>query len=120
MIRMMRATHPGESILHDCLEPLGLSAAEGAEWLGVSQERLASVISGRAGVSPEMAIRLDKAFGGGAETWYRLQAAYNMSKVMERAGDIHVERVADGSLPRRNGGESEESETWEFSEFQSK
>ena len=96
MIRMMRTAHPGESILHDCLEPLGLSVTDGAKALGVSRKRLSSVINGRAGVSPEMAIRLDKAFVGGAETWYRLQAAYNMSKAMERAGDIRVERVAEG------------------------
>ena len=80
MIKMMRATHPGESILHDCLEPLGLSAAEGAERLGVSQERLESVINGRAGVSPEMAVRLDKAFGGGAATWRKIQAAYDAQR----------------------------------------
>lgn len=80
MIRMMRATHPGESILRDCLEPLGLSAAAGAERLGVSQERLASVINGRAGVSPEMAVRLDKEFGGGAATWRKIQAAYDAQR----------------------------------------
>ena len=96
MIRMMKPTHPGESILYDCLEPLGLSVTDGAKVLGVSRKHLSSVINGRAGVSPEMAIRLDKAFGGGAETWYRLQAAYNMSKAMERACDIRVERVAEG------------------------
>lgn len=77
MIRMMRITHPGESILHDCLEPLGLSVAAGAERLGVRQEILASVVSGRDGVSPEMAVRLDKTFGGGADTWLNLQAAYD-------------------------------------------
>ena len=94
--RMMTPTHPGESIYYDCLEPLGLSVTDGAKILGVSRKHLSSVINGRAGVSPEMAIRLDKAFGGGAETWYRLQAAYNMSKAMEKAGDIRVERVAEG------------------------
>ena len=48
---------------------------------------------GRSGISPEMAIRLDKAFGGGAETWYRLQAAYDLAQAMKNAGRIHVERV---------------------------
>ena len=93
----MKQTHPGESIHLDCLEPLGLSVAEGAKALGVSEERLSSVINGRSGISPEMAIRLDKAFGGGAETWYRLQAAYDMSKALEKADDIRVERVAVGA-----------------------
>ena len=76
-MKMMRITHPGESILLDCLEPLGLSVAAGEERLGVRQEILASVVNGRIGVSPEMAIRLDKEFGGGAATWLNLQAAYD-------------------------------------------
>ena len=80
MIRMMRATHPGESILRDCLAPLGLSVTDGAKVLGVSCKRLSSVINGRAGVSPEMAIRLDKEFGGGAATWRKLQAAYDAQR----------------------------------------
>ena len=80
MIKMMRATHPGESILRDCLEPLGLSATDGAKALGVSRKRLSSVINGRAGVSPEMAVRLDKEFGGGAAIWRKLQTAYDAQR----------------------------------------
>ena len=91
---MMKPPHPGESIQYDCIEPLGLSVTEAAMALGVSRKHLSSVINGRSGISPEMAIRLDKAFGGNAETWYRLQAAYNMSKALEKADDIQVERVA--------------------------
>ena len=94
MKRGMKLPHPGASILYFCLEPLGLSVAEGADALGVSAESLSSVIEGRSGISPEMAIRLDKAFGGNAETWHKLQAAYDMERALERADDIHVERVA--------------------------
>ena len=90
---MIKPTHPGESILYDCLEPLGLSITEGAKRLGVSRKQLSSIVNGRAGISPEMAIRLDKAFGGGVETWYMLQAAYDMAQAMEKADDIKVERV---------------------------
>ncbi len=54
---------------------------------------MSSIVNGRAGISPEMAIRLDKAFGGGVETWYMLQAAYDMAQAMERADEIEVERV---------------------------
>ena len=93
MKRGMKLPHPGESILLDCLEPLGLSVDKGAEALGVSVEYLADVIDGRAGISPEMAIRLDKAFGGGAETWHRIQAAYDMDKALEKADGIQVARV---------------------------
>lgn len=85
--------HPGLSVRHDCLEPLGLSVAEAANRLGVSRRQLSDLVNGHAGISPEMAIRLDKAFGGGAETWYRLQAAYDLARAMEKAGEIRVERI---------------------------
>ena len=67
--------HPGLSVRHDCLEPLGLSVTEAARGLGISRKHLSDLVNCRSGISPEMAIRLDKAFGGGADTWYRLQAA---------------------------------------------
>jgi len=85
--------HPGLSVRHDCLEPLGLSVTEAAKRLGVSRKQLSDVLNGHSGISPEMAIRLDKAFGGGAETWYRLQAAYDLAQAMKRADAIKVERI---------------------------
>ena len=83
--------HPGASVRHDCLEPLGLSVTDGARVLGVSRKQLSALVNGRAGISPEMAIRLDKAFGGGASAWYQLQAAYDMAQAMRRAGEIEVD-----------------------------
>lgn len=74
---MKNPTHPGLSVRHDCLEPLGLNVTEAAKRLGISRKQLSDIVNGRAGISPEMAIRLDKAFGGGAETWLCLQAAYD-------------------------------------------
>ena len=91
---MKNPPHPGLSIRHDCLEPLGLSVTEAAKNLGVSRKQLSDVVNGHAGISPEMAIRLDKAFGGGADTWYRLQAAYDLAQAMKRADRIKVERLA--------------------------
>ena len=67
---------------------------EAAARLGVSRKQLSDIVNTRAGISAEMAIRLDKAFGGGAETWYRLQAAYDMAQAMRRTSDIKVERIA--------------------------
>lgn len=90
---MKTPPHPGLAIRHDCIEPLGLTVAEAAKRLGVSRKQLSDIVNGHAGISPEMAIRLDKAFGGGAETWYRLQAAYDLARAMTRAGDIKVERL---------------------------
>lgn len=85
--------HPGLSVRYDCLEPLGLSVTAAARKLGVSRKRLSGIVNCRSGISPEMAVRLDKAFGGGAETWYRLQAAYELACAMKKAKRIRVERV---------------------------
>ena len=91
---MKNPPHPGLSVRHDCLEPLGLSVSEAARKLGVSRKQLSDIVNCRAGISPEMAIRLDKAFGGGAETWYRLQSAYALAQAMENADQINVERLS--------------------------
>lgn len=91
---MKNPPHPGLSIRHDCLEPLGLSVTDAAAHLGVSRKHLSDVLNGHSGISAEMAIRLDKAFGGGASTWYQLQAAYDLAQVMKRADQIEVQRVA--------------------------
>ena len=91
---MKNPPHPGLSVRYDCLEPLGLSVTEAARKLGISRKQLSDVVNCRSGISPEMAIRLDKAFGGGAETWYRLQSAYELSQVMEKANRIKVRRLS--------------------------
>ena len=91
---MNNPPHPGLSIRHDCLEPLGLSVTDAAAHLGVSRKHLSDVINGRSGISAEMAVRLDKAFGGGAAAWYQLQAAYDLAQVMKKADRIQVSRVA--------------------------
>ena len=90
---MKNPPHPGSIVFHECMEPLGLSVTEAAAKLGVSRKQLSAVVNGRSGISAEMAIRLSKAFGGSAEMWVRLQANYNLSRAMERADEIQVERV---------------------------
>ena len=90
---MKNPPHPGLSVRFDCLAPLDLSVTEAARRLGVSRKQLADVVNSRAGISPEMAIRLDKAFGGGAATWYQLQAAYNLAQALKRSDDINVEPI---------------------------
>jgi antitoxin HigA-1 len=79
-VPMKNPLHPGLSVRHDCLEPLRLSVTEAARKLGVSRKHLSGVVNCRSGISPEMAIRLDKAFGGSALTWVRLQAAYDLAR----------------------------------------
>jgi addiction module HigA family antidote len=90
---MKNPPHPGLSVRHDCLEPLGLTVTEAARKLGVSRKQLSAVVNGRSGISAEMAIRLDKAFGGGAETWLRLQAAYDLAEALRHADRIKVARL---------------------------
>ena len=90
---MKNPPHPGLSVRHDCLEPLGLSVTVAAKKLGVSRKQLSDIVNCHARLSPEMAIRLDKAFGGGAETWFRLQAAYDLAQAMKHAARIKVSRL---------------------------
>lgn len=90
---MKNPPHPGLSVRHDCLEPLGLSVTEAASKLGISRKQLSDILNGHSGLSAEMAIRLDKAFGGGAGTWFRLQATYDLAQAMKHAGKIKVERI---------------------------
>ena len=92
-MEMKNPPHPGLAVRHDCIEPLGLTVTEAAKRLGVSRKQLSDLVNCHAGISPEMAIRLDKAFGGGAETWYRMQAAYDMARAVERVGALQIERV---------------------------
>ena len=82
---------------HDCLEPLELNVTEAAKRLGVSRKHLSDIVNCHAGISPQMAIRLDKAFGGDAYTWLRLQAAYNLAQAMKHADEIKVERISSAT-----------------------
>ena len=89
---MRNPPHPGLSVRLNCLEPLGLSVTEGAKVLGVSRAALSRLINAKAGISPDMAIRLSKAFGSSAETWIRLQAAYDVAQARKREDEIVIER----------------------------
>jgi len=98
---MKNPPHPGRIVRQECIEPLGLTVTEGAKALGVSRNALSELVNERRGVSPEMAIRLDKAFGGGADTWHRMQAAYDMAQAMKSADKIKVSRVQPSNLVAR-------------------
>ena len=96
---MFNPPHPGRSILHDCLEPLGLTITAGAKVLGISRQSLDKVINGRGGISPEMAIRLTKAFGSDAETWLKMQLAYDLFQARQREHKIHVSHYQREEAP---------------------
>ena len=85
--------HPGRSVRENCLEPLGLSVTEAARRLGVARHTLSRVLNGHAGISPEMAIRLEKAGWSNAEFWLRRQTAYDL--VRARRHQKAAEREAE-------------------------
>ena len=89
---MKNPAHPGRIVRHDCLEPLGLSVTAGANVLGVTRQALSNVINGKSGISPEMAIRLTKAFGSTPETWLRMQLAYDLAAARKNERKIKVYR----------------------------
>ena len=91
---MYAPPHPGEVIKELCLKPLELTVTDAAKGLGVSRKTLSALINGRFGVSPEMAIRLSKAFGGSAESWLIQQAQYDLWQVMQKADEIEVKDFA--------------------------
>ena len=91
---MKHPPHPGETVRYDCLEPLGLSVTAGARALGVTRQTLNNLVNGKSGISADMAIRLEKAFGGSARVWLAVQMDYDLARATERAGAIKVKRVA--------------------------
>ena len=92
-MNMHNPPHPGEIIRELCLEPLDLSVTDAAEALGVSRKTLSAILNGRAGVSPEMAIRLSKAFGTSAESWLVQQYQYDLWQAEQRCKDLKVKRL---------------------------
>lgn len=89
---MKEPAHPGEVVRDLCLNPLGLTVTKAAEVLGVTRKALSELLNGHAGISPEMAVRLSKAFGGTTESWLRQQMLYDLAQVTKRAGSITVSR----------------------------
>jgi antitoxin HigA-1 len=90
---MKNPSHPGSLIKAD-IEELGLSVVDAAKALGISRQQLHSVIAGRAGITPEMAVRLEKALGSTADTWPRAQANYDLAQIRARTSSIKVKRLA--------------------------
>jgi len=96
---MKNPVHPGRIVRHDCLDPLGLSVTEGAKVLGVTRQALNNVVNGKSGISPNMAIRLAKAFGSTPDTWLRMQLAYDLAAALKQENKIKVRRQRVRALP---------------------
>jgi addiction module HigA family antidote len=90
---MHNPPHPGEIIRELCVEPLDLTVTEAAEALGVARKTLSTLLNGRAGISPEMALRLSKVFGRTPEGWLRLQLQFDLWKVEQSLDISNLKRI---------------------------
>lgn len=90
---MHNPPHPGEIIKELCLEPLGVSVTEAADALGISRKTLSAILNGRAGISPEMAIRLSIAFETSAESWLNQQSQYELWHAEQHRSELQVKKL---------------------------
>jgi antitoxin HigA-1 len=94
------AVHPGVIVRRDCLGPHKLSVTDAAFILGISRQALSSLVSGNAGISPEMALRLQMVFGGTAEAWLQLQLVYDLAEVRKRVDKIKVRDLREKQIAK--------------------
>ncbi|HTR39867.1 MAG TPA: HigA family addiction module antitoxin [Bryobacteraceae bacterium] len=92
-MNMHSPPHPGEVLKALCLEPLGLTVTEAARSLGVSRKTLSGILNGRAGISPEMAVRLSIAFDTSAESWLNQQVQYDLWHAERRRRRLRVTKL---------------------------
>jgi len=93
-MKMHNPPHPGEVIKALCLEPLGLSVTDAAKALGVSRKTLSSILNGRSGISPEMAVRLSLALNTTAESWLNQQVQYDLWHAERKRKKLRVQKLS--------------------------
>jgi addiction module HigA family antidote len=93
-MKMHEPPHPGEGLRTLCLEPLGLTVTEAAKALGVSRKTLSAILNERAGISPEMAVRLSLALDTSAESWLAQQLQYDLWQAEQKRGSLRVKRLS--------------------------
>jgi addiction module HigA family antidote len=91
--QMHNPAHPGEVVRELCVVPLKLTLSDAAKALDVARSTLSNFLNGKRDLSPEMALKLEMAFGGSAEAWLRMQTQYNIWKMRQNAGDVRVNEV---------------------------
>jgi len=92
-MQMHNPPHPGEVIRDLCLEPLGLSVTDAAEGLGISRKTLSAILNGRAGISPEMALRLSIAFDTSPESWLNQQTQFDLWAAQKDKKRLRVKKL---------------------------
>jgi antitoxin HigA-1 len=93
-LKMHNPPHPGEILREHCIQPLGLSVTEAAQALGVSRKTLSSILNGRSGISPEMAVRLSIAFNTTSESWLQQQLQYDLAQAELKRRSLRVRKLA--------------------------
>ena len=91
---MKNPPHPGRIVRQECIDALGLTVTAAAKGLGVTRKALSELVNGKSGISPEMAVRLSKAFGSSPELWLGLQMDCDLAQLQTKAGKIKVEKFA--------------------------
>lgn len=102
MLRMMRPSHPGQFIKLEVIEPLGLSVTDAAKALGVTRPALSALLNCRAALSPEMALRIEKAFGPKMDTLLRMQTSFEIYLARKREREVKVKRYVQKAGKPRN------------------
>ena len=97
-MRMKNPVHPG-ALASANLEELGVSVAAAAKAMKVTRQQLYNVLRARSAVSPEMALRFEKAFGGSAEMWLRMQVAYDLAQARKHRRNLNITRLAESPAP---------------------
>jgi addiction module HigA family antidote len=93
-MKMYNPPHPGEILRELCLEPLNITITEAAEALGVSRKTLSAILNGRAGISPEMAVRLSMAFGTSSDSWLNQQTQYDLWQAEQNRKNLRVRKLS--------------------------
>ena len=91
---MHNPPHPGSVIKELCLEPLEITVTDAAKALGISRKTLSAIINGKAGISPEMAVRLSMAFNTSSESWLNQQSQYDLWQAEQKRSELHVEQIS--------------------------
>jgi addiction module HigA family antidote len=94
LMKMHNPPHPGEILRELCIEPLGLTITEAAEALGISRKTLSTILNGRSGISPEMAVRLSLAFGTTSESWLNQQSQYDLWEAEKKRKQLNVKKLS--------------------------
>lgn len=100
-LRLKRPSHPGGFVKSEIIEPLNLSVTEAASVLGVTRPALSAFLNGRADLSPDMALRIEKAFGASMDTLMRMQSSHDIARARQREGEIKVARYRPKPRERR-------------------